>query len=132
MADKLHFNLVSPEKELMSAEVDQVDIPGAEGLLGILPKHSPMMTTLAPGVVRVASGSDVTRVFVRGGFAEITPAGLTVLAEEAVMVKDLDADSIARRIKDCEEDLADADTLPETRRHSEMELKQLKELQTAL
>ncbi|WP_375201689.1 F0F1 ATP synthase subunit epsilon [Hyphococcus sp.] len=132
MADKLHFSLVSPERELMSTDVDQVDIPGAEGTLGVLPKHSPVMTILAPGVVRVKDGSEETRIFVRGGFAEISPAGLTVLAEEAVMVKDLDADSIARRIKNCEEDLADADTLPETRRHSEMELKQLKELQTAL
>ncbi len=132
MADKLHFNLVSPERELMSTEVDQVDIPGAEGMLGVLPKHSPVMTILAPGVVRVKDGSEETRIFVRGGFAEISPAGLTVLAEEAVMVKDLDADGLARRIKNCEEDLSDTDTLPETRRHAEMELKQLKELQAAL
>ncbi|MFC2951354.1 F0F1 ATP synthase subunit epsilon [Marinicaulis aureus] len=132
MADKLHFNLVSPERELMSTEVDQVDIPGAEGMLGVLPKHSPVMTILAPGVVRVKDGSEETRIFVRGGFAEISPAGLTVLAEEAVMVKDLDADGLARRIKNCEEDLSDTDTLPETRRHAEMELKQLKELQVAL
>ena len=132
MADKLHFNLVSPERELMSTEVDQVDIPGAEGMLGVLPKHSPVMTILAPGVVRVKDGSEETRIFVRGGFAEISPAGLTVLAEEAVMVKDLDADGLSRRIKNCEEDLSDTDTLPETRRHAEMELKQLKELQAAL
>ena len=132
MADKLNFNLVSPERELMSTEVDQVDIPGAEGMLGVLPKHSPVMTILAPGVVRVKDGSEETRIFVRGGFAEISPAGLTVLAEEAVMVKDLDADGLSRRIKNCEEDLSDTDTLPETRRHAEMELKQLKELQAAL
>ncbi|WP_428407366.1 F0F1 ATP synthase subunit epsilon [Hyphococcus sp.] len=132
MADKLHFNLVSPERELMSADVDQVDIPGAEGLLGVLPKHSPVMTILAPGVVRVKDGSEETRIFVRGGFADISPAGLTVLAEEAVLVKDLNADDLARRIKNREEDLADMDTLPETRRQAEMELKQLKELQAAL
>lgn len=116
----------------MSADVDQVDIPGSEGLLGILPKHSPLMTTLAPGVVRVKNGADETRVFVRGGFAEISPAGLTVLAEEAVMVKELDAADIAQRIKNREEDLADADTAAETRRHAEIELEQLKELQAAL
>ncbi|MAW79112.1 MAG: F0F1 ATP synthase subunit epsilon [Parvularcula sp.] len=132
MADKLHFNLVSPEKEIMSANVDQVDIPGSEGLLGILPKHSPMMTILAPGVVWVKDGGQETRVFVRGGFAEITPAGLTVLAEEAVMVKDLNAEDIAKRIRNCEEDLGDADTSPETRRHAEVEIKHLKELQAAL
>ena len=116
----------------MSADVDQVDIPGGEGLLGILPKHSPLMTTLSPGVVRVKDGADETRIFVGGGFAEISPAGLTVLAEEAVMVKDLDAADIAQRIKDCEEDLTDADTMPETRRNAEIELQHLKELQVAL
>ncbi len=132
MADKLHFNLVSPERELMSADVDQVDVPGAEGMLGVLPKHSPVMTILAPGVVRVKDGSEETRIFVRGGFAEISPAGLTVLAEEAVLVKDLNADDLARRIRNREQDLADTDTAPETRRQAEMELKQLKELQAAL
>ena len=84
MADKLHFNLVSPERELMSAEVDQVDIPGTEGWIGVLPNHSPLMTALAPGMVRIRTGSDEQRIFVRGGFAEISPAGLTVLAEEAM------------------------------------------------
>lgn len=116
----------------MSAQVDQVDIPGSEGQIGVLPNHSPLMTVLAPGVVRVKDGSDETRVFLRGGFAEISPAGLTVLAEEAVLVKDLDAADIARRIKNCEDDLSDADTLPETRRHSEIELQHLKQLQSAV
>ena len=132
MAEKLNFNLVSPEREIMSADVDQVDVPGAEGVFGVLPRHAPFMSTLLPGVVRVRDGATETRVFVRGGFADVTPAGLTVLAEEAFMVADLDAQDIARRIRHCEEDLADTDTLPETRARAEAELRSLKELQAAL
>ncbi|WDI32868.1 F0F1 ATP synthase subunit epsilon [Hyphococcus flavus] len=131
MADKLHFNLVSPEKELMSADVDQVDIPGTEGWIGVLPNHSPLMTTLAPGMVRVKTGSDEQRIFVRGGFAEISPAGLTVLAEEAMKAEDLDAAAIAQKVKNAEEDLADADT-DEKKLNAQQSLDRLKELQAAL
>ena len=132
MADKLHFNLVSPERELMSKDVDQVDVPGTEGLFGVLPNHAPFMSMLAPGVVKVTNGGEVTRIFVRGGFAEVTPEGLTILAEEAVPVAELKGEEIARRIKDAEQDLSDKDTLPETRLEAERTLAQLKELQAAL
>jgi len=132
MADRLHFTLVSPEREVMSQDVDQVDVPGSNGVFGVLPRHAPFMSTLLPGVVKVRDGSTETRVFVRGGFADVTPAGLTVLAEEAFMVAELDPKDIARRIKECEEDLADTDTLPETRERAEAELRGLKELQSAL
>lgn len=132
MAAKLHFNLVSPERQLMSADVDQVDVPGAEGIFGVLPNHAPFMSTLSPGVVKVKDAGAETRIFVRGGFAEVTPAGLTILAEEAIPVKELDGEAIARRIKDAEEDLADADTTPQTRIHAQRELAELKELQAAL
>jgi F-type H+-transporting ATPase subunit epsilon len=132
MADKLHFNLVSPERELMSKDVDQVDVPGTEGLFGVLPSHAPFMSTLAPGVVKVTNGGEVTRIFVRGGFAEVTPEGLTILAEEAVPVAELKGEEIARRIRHAEEDLSDKDTLPETRLEAERTLAQLKELQAAL
>lgn len=132
MADKLQFNLVSPERQLMSEQVDQVDVPGAEGLFGVLPNHAPFMSTLAPGVVRVQNGGAETRIFVRGGFADVTPDGLTVLAEDAIMVAELDREEIARRIKNCEEDLTDDDTFPATRQRAEAELAQLKELQSAL
>jgi len=131
MADKLHFNLVSPERELMSADVDQVDIPGTEGWIGVLPNHSPLMTALAPGMVRIKSGSDETRIFVRGGFAEISPAGLTVLAEEAMKAEQLDAAAIAQRVKNAEEDLADADN-DEKRLAANQALASLKELQAAI
>ncbi|MEZ5893931.1 MAG: F0F1 ATP synthase subunit epsilon [Parvularculaceae bacterium] len=131
MADKLHFTLVSPEKELMSAQVDQVDIPGTEGWLGVLPNHAPLMTALAPGMVRIRTGSDERRIFVRGGFAEISPAGLTLLAEEAMRAEDLDAATVAQKVKDAEEDLADADT-DDKKLAAQQSLDRLKELQAAL
>lgn len=131
MADKLRFNLVSPERQLMSADVDQVDIPGTEGWTGVLPNHAPLMTTLAPGMVRIKNGADVNRIFVRGGFAEISPSGLTVLAEEAMPADELDGAAIAQRIKDAEEDVADADS-DEKKLNAQQGLDRLKELQAAL
>ncbi len=132
MADKLHFTLVSPEKEILSDEVDMVEAPGAEGAFGVLPNHAPFMSVLAPGVVKVKKGSEEKRIFVRGGFAEVTPVGLTVLAEEAINVADLSAEMIAQRIKNAEEDLADADSTPDTRLRAEQTLRNLKEIQSAL
>lgn len=90
MAETLHFSLVSPERELFSGDVTQVDAPGTEGEFGVLPRHAPFMTTLKPGVVKIYEGGSVTPVFVRGGFADVTPAGLTILAEEAVRLADVD------------------------------------------
>ena len=86
MAEKLHFSLVSPERELFSGDVDQVDAPGSEGDFGVLAGHAPFMTTLKEGRVHVhVDGGE--RVFdVHGGFADVTPGGLTILAESAVEV----------------------------------------------
>ncbi|MFL6855482.1 MAG: ATP synthase F1 subunit epsilon [Sphingomicrobium sp.] len=84
MAEKLHFSLVSPERELFSGLVDQVDAPGSEGDFGVLAGHAPFMTTLKEGVVRVHNDGAITSYEVRGGFADVTPDGLTVLAEHAV------------------------------------------------
>ena len=84
MAGKLHFSLVAPERQLYSAEVDQVDAPGVEGDFGVLAGHAPFMTALKAGSVTVYDGS-AKRVFeIEGGFADVTPAGLTILAEHAV------------------------------------------------
>ena len=83
---KLHFSLVSPERELFSDLVDQVDAPGSEGDFGVLVGHAPFMTTLREGRVHVHIGSDELVYDVKGGFADVTPAGLTILAEEAVEV----------------------------------------------
>ncbi|MBU2339613.1 MAG: ATP synthase F1 subunit epsilon, partial [Alphaproteobacteria bacterium] len=84
MADKLHFSLVSPAREMFSGDVDHVIAPGTEGEFGVLAHHAPFMTTLKNGIVRVLEGDTTKmRIFVRGGFADVTPDGLTILAEEA-------------------------------------------------
>ncbi len=107
MADTIHFALVSPERELFSGEVKQVDAPGAEGEFGVLPQHAPFMTTLKPGVVRIYEESGVTPVFVRGGFADVTPAGLTILAEEAIRLEDVDVAELDQEIEDTRSDAND-------------------------
>ena len=109
MSDKLHFSLVSPERELFSGDVDHVICPGVEGQFGVLPKHAPFMSTLKMGAVRILNDAGERRVFVRGGFADVTPAGLTILAEEAIELETLDSAQIASDLKDAEEDLADAE-----------------------
>ncbi|MCA6298965.1 MAG: ATP synthase F1 subunit epsilon [Phenylobacterium sp.] len=86
MAGKLQFSLVSPERELFSGEVDQVDAPGSEGDFGVLPGHAPFMTALREGQLRLYRSGQVTTFEVRGGFADVTPAGLNVLAESAVEI----------------------------------------------
>ena len=86
MAAKLHFSLVSPERELFSGEVDQVDAPGSEGDFGVLAGHAPFMTTLKEGRVKAYDGDETLVFEVRGGFADVTPAGLTILAEHAAPV----------------------------------------------
>jgi F-type H+-transporting ATPase subunit epsilon len=84
MAGKLHFSLVAPERQLFSADVDQVDAPGLEGDFGVLFGHAPFMTALKAGAVTVYDGG-AKRVFnIEGGFADVTPQGLTILAEHAV------------------------------------------------
>ena len=105
MANKLHFSLVSPARELFSGEVDHVIAPGSEGEFGVLVNHAPFMTTLKNGVVRVLEGSETKmRIFVRGGFADVTPEGLTILAEEArlldkVKVEEVQAELDATLLK---------------------------------
>ncbi len=80
---KLHFSLVSPEREVFSGEVDQVDASGSEGDFGVLAGHAPFMTTLRPGRVTVLNNGERIAYEVQGGFAEVTPEGLTILAEKA-------------------------------------------------
>lgn len=113
MTDKLNFSLVSPAREVFSGEVDHVIAPGVEGDFGVLPQHAPFMSTLKNGVVRVLEGDAVTmRVFVRGGFADVTPEGLTILAEEAVNLADADAGEIAERLQAARETaMSDPDNL---------------------
>jgi F-type H+-transporting ATPase subunit epsilon len=83
MAEKLRFSMVSPEAELFAGDVDQVDAPGSEGDFGVLPGHAPFMTALREGFVTVHADDKLIRFEVKGGFADVTPDGLTVLAEHA-------------------------------------------------
>lgn len=94
MADKLTFSLVSPERELFSGDVDQVDIPGTEGDLGIFPNHSPLMAAIRTGAITVYADGEQAQYFVQGGFADVTSDGLTVLAERAAAMADVSKDSV--------------------------------------
>lgn len=108
-ANKVRFELVSPVKLLMDEMVDMVVVPGAEGDFGVLPRHSLVISTVRPGVIEVYQNGEVTdRVFVAGGFAEVTQERCTVLAEEASPVAELDPDAISSQIKNTRDDIADA------------------------
>ena len=117
MAGTVEFELVSPEKLLLSEQVAMVVVPGEEGNFGVLPGHAPLISTVRPGVIDVyASRAEVSsRIFVAGGFAEVTPERCTVLAEEAVPVADIDAAAVAQQVADLTEDVADAKSDAERR-----------------
>jgi F-type H+-transporting ATPase subunit epsilon len=132
MPDAFKFELVSPERLLVSGDVEQVLVPGSEGDMTVLARHAPLLTTLRPGLLDIGMpGSEHRRYFIRGGFAEVGPAGLTVLAETAIDLVDLDADQIAQAVKDAEEDVADA-TEPAIRDRAQTKLDQLRQVQAAL
>ena len=126
----LHFEFVSPERVLFSGDVDQVDLPGAEGDMGILAGHAPLVTSLRPGIVTIYTGGAREPIVVVGGFAEVSPAGLTILADRAVPREDYDTALLADEIKNTEEDVADADEVKRDRLMRRLD--QLKSLQAAL
>jgi len=126
-----HFDLVSPEKLLFSGDVDQVDVPGSEGDFGVLAGHAPFVTTVRPGILTLYREGAALKVVVNGGFAEVNPDGLTVLADMAVPLEDFDRAVLAGQIKDTEEDLADAKD-DWQRDKLARKLEQLKTLQAAL
>ena len=125
------FNLVSPEKLLFSGAVQQVDVPGSEGDFGVLAGHAPMVTTLRPGILVIFREGGELRVAVNGGFAEVSPEGLTVLADVAVPVDDVNREGFAGYVKEAEEAAAAA---PEGAQRDKLNLRaaQLRELQSAL
>jgi len=109
MAESFQFDLVSPERLLVSEQVESVVIPGAEGEMTVLANHAPVMTTVKPGVVTVKTAAGATeRYCVFGGFADILPSGGTLLAESAVPTASIDRDDLAKRIRNAREDVADA------------------------
>ena len=110
MADKVQFELVSPEKLLLSEAVDMVVVPGTEGNFGVLPGHSLLISTVRPGVIDVYDGATVSeRIFVSGGFAEVTPERCTVLATEVAPVTELNRTEAEKRLAEAEADLASLD-----------------------
>jgi F-type H+-transporting ATPase subunit epsilon len=133
MPDAFKFELVSPERLLVSGEVEQVIVPGSEGEMTVLAHHAPLLTTLKPGLLDIGfpGGGEHQRYFVHGGFAEVSPVGLTVLAETAIDLIQLDAAQLAQAIKDAEEDVADA-TASDARDRAQTKLDQLRQVHATL
>ena len=108
MAGTFKFELVSPERILLSVDADQVVVPGADGDFAVLAGHAPVITTLRPGVLDVTAGGSKRRVFVKSGFAEVDPTRLTVLAQTAFNVEDMTPAIVADQLKIAEAELAAA------------------------
>lgn len=109
MAEQTQFELVAPERLLLSKAVDMVVVPGSEGDFGVLAGHAPVIATVRPGVIAVfENGAVAERIFVAGGFAEVTGERCTVLAQQAARLEELDRGKVEAELKDAREDLADA------------------------
>jgi F-type H+-transporting ATPase subunit epsilon len=132
MAEAFKFELVSPAKLVISEEVDQVVVAGSEGYFTVLKGHSPFMSTVRPGLLEVTTpDGTMTQIFVAGGFADASPAGLTVLAEQAIPVKDLKPETLAKEVSDIEAVIASAKS-DEARRLATEKLGQLREVMAQL
>jgi len=131
MAELFQFELVSPERQLLSEQVAEVVVPGADGEFGVLQNHAPFISTILPGILKVRRDAGWDEYFVRGGFADVAGGGLTVLAEQAVPVSEISREQLDQAIKDAEEDAADAKD-DEARQKAEMKLSQLKDVVEAL
>ncbi len=108
---KVTFELVSPERILLSETVEMVVIPGTEGDFGVLPGHAPLISSIRPGTIRVYAGTTVTEsIFVASGFAEVTPERCTVLADSAINVSSLNRDDVAAELASANAALAAAGT----------------------
>ena len=109
MAGTLQFDLVSPERLILSEPVEMVIVPGVEGDFGALPEHSNLISLIRPGVLYVyRDGKQSERIFIGGGFAEVTGSGCTVLAEEAMPVAEIDRGKAEQAVTDAREDVEDA------------------------
>ena len=108
MAGTFRFELVSPERVLLSVDADQVVVPGDDGDFAVLAGHAPVISTLRPGVLDVTAGSVRKRLFVKSGFVEVDPSRLTVLAETAYDLDDISAATMAEELKTAEAELAAA------------------------
>ncbi|MCB1971011.1 MAG: ATP synthase F1 subunit epsilon [Geminicoccaceae bacterium] len=105
MAEKVSFELVSPERLLASIEADMVVVPGAEGNFGVLPRHSPFMSLVRPGVIDIHEKGEITQqIFIEGGFAEVNPEGLIVLAEAATPLDEITREQAAEVLRNAEDE----------------------------
>ncbi|MGH6935302.1 MAG: F0F1 ATP synthase subunit epsilon [Methylocella sp.] len=127
-----HCELVSPEKLVFSGDVEAVVVPGTEGEFTVLKNHAPLISTMKPGIVVIdETPANKRRLFVRGGFAEVAPSGLTILAEQAIPLAQLDAAALDTEVKNLEDQVAGAKS-DEARRMAVERRDQLLELRTAL
>lgn len=110
MTDTLHYEIVSPECLLKDAHAAMIVVPGTDGDFTALPHHAPMMSTIRPGVVEIyeTEGAAPTKLFLKGGLAQINPTGLTILAEETIELDAVNADELNQQISDTREDIEDA------------------------
>lgn len=112
MAETIDFELVSPERLLVAKPVEMVVVPGTEGDFGVLPRHAPLIATVRPGVIQIYEGGQVVdRIFIAGGFAEVTGERCTVLAERAVPVADINRAEVEQKLRDDREDGNEAQVL---------------------
>jgi len=131
MADSFQFELVSPAKLLLSEEVEEVVVPGTDGDFSVLAGHAPFMSTIRPGFILVKRSGSTDRIFVRGGFADTNPRGLTILAEEAIPDDQLSGDLLDKAISDAEDGLGKiADEVAMSAAH--LKIAQLKEIRAGL
>lgn len=127
MAATFKFELVSPERVLLSADAEQVVVPGADGDFAMLPGHAPVVSTLRPGILEVTLAGSKRRIFVKAGFAEVEPERLTILAEKAYPTEELTGATLAREVKAAEADLAAAND-DESRARAHEAIERLKAL----
>lgn len=129
MAEPFKFDLVSPERLLVSEEVESVVVPGSEGYFTVLARHAPLVSTIKPGLLEVrALSGDQRKYFIRGGFAEVTPVGLTVLADLATPLAEFDAGALDQEIRNAEKDLSDVGEDHLKRRSAETMLNELRDV----
>jgi F-type H+-transporting ATPase subunit epsilon len=132
MAETFKFELISPERVLVSADVAEVIVPGSEGEFTVLPRHAPVIATLRPGILRIPGmDGELGEIYVRGGLADVGPDQLTILAEQAIPAQNVDRALIEQEIKNAEEDLADAQD-EDNKRKAQDTLEQLRSLMDAL
>lgn len=131
MSEAFSFELVSPEALVLGGEASEVVVPGSEGYFTVLAKHSPFMTTVKPGIVDVKmSDGEAKRIFVRGGFADVSPDGFTLLAEQATMLEDFNMEELDQDIQAARDDAKDSDG--EKKAKAEAVLAQLEDSKAAV